>query len=511
MLQYYICATIIILFFILLTGEIIKTLNKTDNAINRIVICIVLTFLFKFNYGIEFFGLEYEDAYAFSFCARQFSYGIFPSSFLIDAISIGSLSEPISTSTYGGHFITYPVYISLFTNTLSWSPSVIDFANTFIAFLILIILSLFPNNNNFWYIAPISYCISPIINIFTTCHLSELFSSFICLVFLYTYLNMKNKYTFSLCIVSFLLSLMCKRENIALLLIIILDFIFLHKQFISHKKYLLISSLKFIPFIIITCIYLLFIQNIFNIEEIESHDIENNTFSISYFSKLFPVFTKSILNFNLFSITFIGTLIWIFSSLKNKDIKKYNIILPALLFCLYLILYSAHYRGYYFVKEMQASAFETFRYINNFYYLLPVILAQFRFKFPHFIKIASIFLLTISFYNTNNLRNSMSDLEFQKRFKEALQIKKHIEYYSSDSFLICENILIYQNLCSDKFKICDIRLINKLTKNNNTDYYLLIKDNKYLKERYNLEIDMNKFKPVLLLDNNNYLYKYSWK
>ena len=128
--QYYLCIVLIIFLFILLIHELIWDFRSIQKPYKRILLCLVLTLLFKYNYGVYFYGLEYEDAYAFSFCARQFLYNIFPSSFLIDAVSVGSLTEPMFTSTYGGHFIMYPTFLSLFTNTFGWSPTILSITKT---------------------------------------------------------------------------------------------------------------------------------------------------------------------------------------------------------------------------------------------------------------------------------------------------------------------------------------------------------------------------------------------
>ena len=72
--QYYLCIVLIIFLFILLIHELIWDFRSIQKPYKRILLCLVLTLLFKYNYGVYFYGLEYEDAYAFSFCARQFLY-----------------------------------------------------------------------------------------------------------------------------------------------------------------------------------------------------------------------------------------------------------------------------------------------------------------------------------------------------------------------------------------------------------------------------------------------------
>lgn len=116
--------------------------------------------------------------------------------------------------------------------------------------------------------------------------------------------------------------------------------------------------------------------------------------------------------------------------------------------------------------------------------------------------------LAFSLYNTYSLRFKMSETEYQERFKVAKTVSTYIQANSSNSVLICENILLYQNICGDNFNVCDIRLYDKLDKNNQTDYYLLLSDLNYLKERYSLNIDLHDVSPVMYLEDGRYLYKY---
>ena len=192
MWNYYFCFVLLIVFILLLFREIVKDIKGHIASYYIIPYCLILTLLFKYNYGIEFWGLEYEDAYSFSFCARQFSHGIYPNSFLIDAVGIGSLEEPSFIYTYGGHFITYSTFLSIFTQIFGWSTFVIDIVNTSLAFCILLILSLYGNKNKCWFIAPAIYCSAPIINVFANCFLSEIFSSFILISFSYLFIKKKN-------------------------------------------------------------------------------------------------------------------------------------------------------------------------------------------------------------------------------------------------------------------------------------------------------------------------------
>jgi len=487
----------------------VRDFGILDNPYKRILLCLVLTFLFKYNYDIHFYGLEYEDAFVFSFCARQFSHNVFSTSFLIDAVSVGSLMEPIHTSTYGGHFIMYPTYLSFFTNIFGWSPTTISIANTIISFFILLILSSLPTNNKYWFLPPVLYCSSPIINIFTTCFLSEIFSSFVCLIFIYTYFRKRDIYNNVLCFSSFLIAIMCKRENLALLSIPAMELgYYMFCQIRHHRKNGSFNLLNYVPFLILTIVYFLFIQNVFSIEAIEANDIENSTFSIQYLTISLPVFVKSLLNVKTFSIVFAVCILWVAYVFTCKKKVSPNVILSAMLFFIYLILYSSHYRGYFFVKEESVSSFETYRYINNFFYLLPIIFISLKCKHIKSIIILSCIVLAFSLYGTYSLRHKLSEVEYQERFEEVQKVGKYILANSFNSILICENILLYQNVFDTDFKVCDITLYDKLNISDKMDYYILLSDIEYLEERYSLRIDLNNFHPVLNLNNGKYLYKY---
>ena len=80
---------------------------------------------------------------------------------------------------------------------------------------------------------------------------------------------------------------MCKRENLALLTIPAIEFVYLvlWKYRFNIRKHI-VELLKYIPFLLIIGVYFLFIQNVFSIEKIESKDIENATFSIQYMTIL---------------------------------------------------------------------------------------------------------------------------------------------------------------------------------------------------------------------------------
>lgn len=512
---YFTCLTILLFFIIMFIYIVIHDIKEHISSPWLVVLfCAVLTTLFKTDFGISFWGLEYEDAYSFSFCARQFLYDIYPSSFLIDAVSIGSLENPLSTFTYGGHFITYPTFISIFTNILGWSPNTISCINTLTAFCILIILSLLGKQNRYWFIAPVLFCCAPIINVFTTCFLSETFSSFICITFIYAFFQKETPVRNALCLVSFGLALLCKRENLALGFIPMLECIYtIYKTKKTPSSKAIFKQI--VPFAIIVIIYFVVCQNVFDIERIESKDIGQPTFSIQNFISAFPVYVKSLLSINSFSIiSYLCVGCMILYTVKHRRITK-EILFTSLLLFSFIVLYSSHYRGYFYTKGEQLSFFETYRYINNFFYLIPLSFSYTYFQEKRFRSFMLILVLLsiFSFYTTFKLRNDFSQLEDKMRFDEVAIISDYIKNNSESDkipMFISENILLYQNVCDDNFNVCDITQIDQLVFNTNKySYYCLLSDKEYLKERYNVEMDMQNFIPLLQLTNNSVLYKYA--
>ena len=470
----YILTTVVIgVFFLSLLYKITHIYCK-NRYWDRAILSFLLVLLFKNDWGIHFYGLEYEDAYVFNFIARQFAHNIFSHSFLTDGILAGSIENPIIMGTYGGHFITYSTFVSYIYRFLGFAPQYICYANVFIEFLSLIILSIIPlkiNQTKFWFLLPTIYCIAPIMNVFSTTGFSETFSSFICLSFLLSvFLYNKNKTWFNCFFSAFclLMAFLCKRENSCLLIV---PYLYVFFNYLINKKrekrdycFVLVSTMTFV-------IYLTCIQNIFNIEQIEANDIAASTFSLGHFIQLFPIFVKALFSINYFSISVYILIISIFFIWKDLDIWS---LIFIVLFGVYLFLYSFHYRGYFFVKYDDVSVFDTFRYINNFYYLLPLIVSpvlcklQLIFNKKMILFLPCIVILSFSLITTINLRKKFSNIETENRFHTANAVYEYLKT-ENNAVLITENILLYQMISKNDFIACDINLIDEL------DNILLIK------------------------------------
>jgi len=508
MKYYYFDLVLLLGFFVTLLYVIQKELRTDKKAVLYIVLCAALTIIFKYNWGIPFWGLEYEDAYAFSLCARQFSYNIYPSSFLVDVVTIGSLQEPIAMGTHGGHFITYPTFLSIFSQLFGWSFELLCIVNCIVSFLIMLILSLMFKLSNNWFVAPVMYCCAPIINVFTTCMLSETFSSFVCLTFIFAFFKKDTNSTLLLRFTAFFVALLCKRENLILCLIPVLDaLLMLNRSNILKGVKLAVYSL--IPYVTIILIYFFSIQNVLEIEKIEATDIGMPTFSISYFVRLFPAFVKSVLSPFAFSISiFVCLSILSWHLYKKRNISE-QILYPIVLLGAYLILYSSHYRGWFFIQGDKVNEFETYRYINNFYYLFIVSIGSICYFQSKKIISLLLILLSFSFYETKEARKYYSETEQECRFREVNEVLDFIKnnHTKEPIMLICDNILLYQNLCTDDFCVCDSRHINMLDKNSKYKYFFVASDLNYLRKRYGIDIDMSRLERQHTLSNGNIIHR----
>ena len=519
MIQYAICLFVIFLFFTLLTTEIFRQYKSIPNAWVRVGFCLILTLLYKVSFGNIFCGLEYEDSYVFSFCAKQFNHGIYPTSFLIDGVSIGSLDTPFEMSTYGGHFITYPAYLSIFTKLFGWSFTVVSIANSVVTFYVLLLLSSFKKgSSSSWLIAPLVYCMAPIMNVFSNTFLAETFSSLICLVFILSYYNYKDSKDprkYALTYISFFLAIITKRENTVLLIIPSISAINSIIQSPKINPVNITNILKpiaqdILPFISITLLYLLIVHNIFSTETTEAVDISRSTFSIDYFIKLFPCFVKAFFTFSYFSVALWILIVICFMQFFHKT-RNDKVVPICILFFLYLGLYTFHYRGYFFIKYDELSSFDSFRYINNFYYLIPLALCYIDIRGKIILPFILIFS-GISFWYTSKEREYFSDIENEERFAKAKMVSDYLNSLDEKTILLTENILIYQNISDTGQNHCNIgsygNLMHAVKSLKIERIFIDVNNIAYIKDRYDIDLVLEKCKQVELTDNARYFKIY---
>lgn len=513
MIYYIFCVLILIIFFFFLFRALFKDFKEVDHVWLRLSLCAILAIVYKYDFGLTFCGLEYEDAYAFSFLAREFANGIYTQSFLSEGIGIGSIESPVLMQTYGGHFITYSVLLSLPVRIFGFSFSIISITTCLLQFLSLLILSVFPRleGRNGWIVAPVLYCISPIINVFGNSFLCEPFSGLVVLSFIYLYCKqIESKNVSFATMIALFVAILTKRENLVLLALPVIHYAYLliKDRTIYQKK----EFISIMMYGLIVILYLFFIQNVFNIESTEAQDIESSTFSLSYFTKLAPAFVGSLINPLYFGITTIILVVLIIKSIIVKAIHE-DCVSVICIWLLYFLLYTFHYRGYFFVQGEAVSAFDTFRYLNNFYCLTPVIICMLLRKKRITKYMYSLFgiLLLLSVYQTTSLRYCFNNDEWANRFEapqKTLDIIKN-EKKEHTPVVISPDILTLQNIGDNSLFVCDAFQYDMLEFNMNSfQYYLLCRDGdiEYLKQRYEALIDLDEWRMHTDLGNGFKLY-----
>ena len=439
---------------------------------------------------------------------------------MTDGVFWGSLSDPIATSTYSSHFITYPVFISWFYYIFGYHINIPSFLNSFIELLTIFTLSISSiyifNIKKYWPVFPIVYCLSPAMNLFGTSQLSETFSSFIILINVLSviyYFQKINKLNLSILLISFFLAIFTRRENLVLIIFILIISFF---EWLKDKKIKIFMPLLFSA--LIATIFFTFVQNIFKLNIIESSEIHTNNFSLEYLNKLFPIFIRALFSFKWLSISFtlfiLASIFFIYTWKNNKII-----ISLIVLYLSFLFVYCFHYRNYDFIYSGYVQPFVVLRYLNNFYEILVIVLSIFLIKlieytsFKKLIFIILSILIVTSFTSTLSLRHEYSKYEIAERFLKPQKILDFLKK-KTNYILITDDILIFQLLGPDNLEICDINSINKfLSKIRNEDKYIYLTSSYYNKNYRRRYLDVVKIiqslklSKVLALGDQDILYK----
>ncbi len=508
-MAYHIIALVCVIALMQLWFYSIATqIKSSDNAVSKLLTCVLLTLLFKVDWGIHFMGLEYEDSYVFSAYARQLSFDIYSTSFRIDCVEIGSLEEPLMTGSYGGHMIVYPTLLYIVTSIFGFSATCISLSNSIVSFFTMVTIAFirFPRKG-LWIFAVSAFCIAPAVNLYTTAFLSETFSAFISVFFVTTYIDNRGDlhswFKTILCCFLFSLALLTKRDNAVLFIIPLMDGVWSFVKTRNLKELTRILA----PYITVIGLFILFVHNIFEAEIEEVGDIGYSTFSISFFWRQLPVYLASLLTPSYFSV---GPILCCL--LLANAIYRHNVSFPTasifIMFCGYVFMYAAHYRGYpYVVGDEEIGCFETFRYLNNAYYCIPIVLGYTSLRRTRRFCIlgVSVILLVFSYIITLHLRKEYSSLENKTRLEDVRTIDGKIE---GNTIIITDVPLVFLNLAASNTLICNAQLIDYLDMTNPDFKYLLYcSDVKAMDTRYGTHIEDLQVQSQIVLPSGKSLSK----
>jgi hypothetical protein len=459
---------------------------------------LILNVLVKLPYGDFFLGLEYEDSYIWSVFARQVSYldRIDLSSFTTQACAWGSMADCRLMATYDGHLISFSSLLFLVYQIFGYSPVAVVFVNIFFSTILLVLVLEFvcrgvKQDNFLIYCVGVLYSFTPAMSSFQASGLSETFSS--TLVFLVLSLYTKafhNEGSWAkstslsidvvAAVIAFFYCITVKRENAVLIVLPAISLLLNGK--------VLIKNTGFILYTVITGILtVLFVSSVLSVTLIaEETEIHDQAFSFRFIWPLLHVYVGSLVTFNYFLITGYLCLLGIPFLLLKKNQVHIKLIVGCFLF--FLLLYSFHYRSYYFVHNDMVNAFDALRYVNNLFPLLVIIAGVFLFSI--LAKAVNIrpwilgMLFLIGLYQTLAVKALFSEGEYEARvegIKAAFDIMKPgdvlitdipvcVQFFSTPDFIV--------------FDLADEALVNSnvIKMVQNADLYYL--EFPYHKEKY---------------------------
>lgn len=393
-----------------------------------------------------FFGLEYEDAYTFQVDSRDISEHLYAADpFRIQIENYDIENNRGELWSYNGHYTAFSSLVGTVNMFLGYDQNraiQVNFLISYFIHLLLFSLVLIHTRNSF--IALVSvliYSMSPGINLFQTSALTETFSSFSLIIYitaLFTFFKIDNKekYYITFLILSLIMCILIKRENMVVFITLPLIFFQLYKYKNVYGFIFLFTTLSS---------YLIFVQP-FSAEFQEAKSLNRSTFDFEYVLIQLPVYLKSLLQFKEYGIGLIICMLsFVILAIKKITVPKESIVILTILLG-YVFTYCFHYRSSYFVETGNMSTFETYRYANNFFILIPLIIAfnisainqslkTGYMKKTIFIFIVAAYILSIS--NSIQLRTFYSEVEYQNRFS---LIQKTIDIVRSSNVL--EPILV---------------------------------------------------------------------
>ncbi len=170
-------------------------------------------------------------------------------------------------------------------------------------------------------------------------------------------------------------------------------------------------------------------------------------------------------------------------------------------------MYSSHYRGYYFIENLEPlNEFTTFRYLNNFYYIIPICLAMLC-QIPSKLKTSAVFSLislsVISAFITLNIRRCAHIEEYNLRFKDIDVINNII---AKDDIIITDTPLLFLNVVSPDRIICNIQRIAEINLEHPCKFYMIADDLSTLDNRYHLNLSKINKRLVITLPSDKKLF-----
>ncbi len=510
------------------------TINKyTRNVFKKywkiIIILILVNIAMKIPYKSYFFdGLEYEDSYIYKASARALYEGEYEFSainpYYPTSCICGSLKDCRMSGIFVTNFLGYPYLINLgyrlfgyqinIANIVSLLFSGISIAFLFTAALLIIDKLLFALICCFIYIT------IPIFNVYASTSLTEpLSNAYLILILLLclTFMNpdiegkrvqFQNILGLSAIVFSLIFSILVKTTNISLVVCLpVAGLISLVADKKIKDKYQRNRLLIFLSVIFLVFLFSALVLKFQAAVEINRGDIGANPFSLSYFKSLAPVFVKSFFDFQWYLVYTIFFLTGIVFGLKEK-----NGILPIIVFVFYFVLYTVHYRSYYFTRGLPVMKDEALRYMTSIvsvyslivglgiYYLWRSIKkattnSQVRLFDKSLIASLLVIILGVSVFFTLKCRAHFVEDEQNVRVAPVI---KTLDYLSTkDDVLITSEHVLFQIYGNANLRLIDFCSIGTLISKEGIDSLIRSASVYYLETISRDSLDEKRYRPQL--------------
>jgi hypothetical protein len=329
--------------------------------------------------GRFFLGLEYEDAYIFTAASRYLLYAESPAVEPLRARTcvVGSLIDCQWDGNAGsGHFLVVPALGYLSHRVFGYSPYAISVINLLASLLSVPVLYLFCTRISRSFVASAGasafYAVCPAISLFHTSGLAETVSSLVVLLHAYAVAGVlvdgvsgskeRKAMWWILLTASFVLGIATKRENLVTLLLPVVAIVISWGRGLGLVRRGAVWLLLAIPI----TLWMVIGFRIIGIETGESGDIHAPTFSFRYILALMPLFWSALLTTKWF-VGFPAFFAIGMTALWRRQLRASGVLIPAALSLAYFVVYTSHYRSYYFVVHGFLDPFEALRYLTNMF------------------------------------------------------------------------------------------------------------------------------------------------
>lgn len=484
--------SLILAFSYLLITRVVKYNFKKYWKI--ILVLILINLVFKFPFSSNFFdGLEYEDAYIYKASARAIYEGQYAFSkinpYYPTSCIYGSIKDCRMSAIFVTNFLGYPYLINLGYHLFGYQINISNivsllFSGISIALVFMIAL-LMIDQLSFALICSFVYITIPIFNVYASTSLTEPLSNAYLALVLLLYLiyccqeREKKDSLFSnvlgLSAIAFTIvfSILIKTSNISLVFCLpIAGLISLMTDKKIKDKNLRNKFLVSLPVIFLVFLFSNQVLKFQTAVEINRADIGGSPFSFLYFKALAPTFAESFFDFQWYLVYTLFFLIGIVFGLKKKNGK-----LLIIVFVFYFVLFTIHYRSYYFTRGLPVVKDEALRYMTSIVSLYSIIVGFGVYYLWRSIKkaeanrpsrlfgkslIASllVIVLGVSIFFTLKCRAYFSEDEQNVRVAPVI---KTIEYLAGkdDILITSEHILfqIYGNVDLRLIDFCSIDIL----------------------------------------------------